>query len=159
MGFFSGSSIFKTAAHHFVTKSWKSLVKTPSGSLGGGWGQTKNKKIKSGINYTTKHCVHKDRNVFCGKENMFVFSDLIDNVVQKFKDGHGRSTVHSMSCWRSRISWTEWELLFPPPEQLKSHLKQALIQGFYPENKKCCHGQVYKNLHVCIFKCCCVSHH
>lgn len=26
----------KNAAHHFDTKSWKSLEKTPSGSLGGG---------------------------------------------------------------------------------------------------------------------------
>lgn len=27
----------ENAAHHFDTKSWKSLEKTPSGSLGGGW--------------------------------------------------------------------------------------------------------------------------
>lgn len=26
------------------------------------------------------------------------FSDLIHNVVQKFKDGHSRSTIHPMSC-------------------------------------------------------------
>lgn len=31
----------KNAAHHFDTKSWKSLEKTPSGSLGGGWGGSK----------------------------------------------------------------------------------------------------------------------
>lgn len=27
----------KMLSHHFVTKSWKSEVKTPCGSLGGGW--------------------------------------------------------------------------------------------------------------------------
>lgn len=31
----------KNATHHFDTNSWKSLEKTPSGSLGGGWGGIK----------------------------------------------------------------------------------------------------------------------
>lgn len=30
--------------------------------------------------------------------NRLCKSDLIHNVIQKFKDGHGRSTVHPMSC-------------------------------------------------------------
>lgn len=44
------------------------------------------------------HWLRKDVSVcsYCGKNRHC--SDLIDNVVQKFKDGHGRSAVHPRSC-------------------------------------------------------------
>lgn len=74
-------------AHHLVTKSWKSLVKTPCGSLGGGCGRSRRKTS-----------VVEQTKVWTPAVQTSVFPpDLVDNVVQQFKDGHGRSTVHPVS--------------------------------------------------------------
>lgn len=94
-------------AHHFVTKSWKSLVKTPSGSLGGGWWETvrsEPEKKKSPYLCPPRYYGSVYRAV----------SHLVHNVVQQFKDGHGRS-VHSMS-WGA--DWSICILLYWTPVDL-----------------------------------------
>lgn len=65
------------------------------------------------------------------------FPDLIHNVVQKFKDGHSRSTVHPMSCGEGAKITPQVKFLF------------NYIKAFNPENMNVKIISLSNNLHVC----------
>lgn len=131
-----GRSLYKCCSP-FCHKVLEVIGEDPKWQFRGWLRRNQESKIKSRTTNAKVHRVLLCRQTemcLCFREcvvQISAFSDLIHNVVQKFKDGHGRSTVHPMSC--GEVAYHRYfylKSIYTYTYSFKSNLKQAFLVNY-----------------------------